>query len=96
MNDYLLTFELDKDAEQVFVHGDPAGPEYFANELLKMAAQAKKGEFPHDHFFTEEWGGNELSSEKQGTEEKLINHVKVFCWPSSEGAKPYGKTQQVI
>jgi hypothetical protein len=85
MDDYLLTFEIDKDSDQIFVHGDSAGLEYFAKSLLKIAEQAKNGEFPHDHFFTEEWGGDELSSEKQGKEDKIINHVKVYGWPSKEG-----------
>jgi len=92
MDEYLLTFELDGESEQIFVHGDPAGLEYFAKSLLRIAEKAKEGEFPHDHFFTEEWGGSELSSEPQGKEGKLINHVKVYGWPNKEGAKPYEKT----
>ena len=90
--DHLLTFELYKDTEKIFVHGDPAGLEYFANALLKTVAQAKKWEIFHNNFFTEEWGGNELSSEKQGEEDKLINPIKVFFWTSIERAKPYEKT----
>ncbi|MAT39862.1 MAG: hypothetical protein CL946_09690 [Ectothiorhodospiraceae bacterium] len=62
MDSYLLTFETNEEGNQVFVHGDPAGLEYFAKQLLEIAAKAKAGEFPHDHYFTEEWGGSELSS----------------------------------
>lgn len=89
MDQHLLTFELDDGAEQIFVHGDPAGLEYFAQALLALAEQAKKGDSPHDHFFTEEWGGYELSSTLQGKEGKLINHVKVYSWPTKDGAQPY-------
>ena len=92
MDDYLLTFETDEEAEQIFIHGDAAGLEFFANSLLKIAEQAKSGEFPHDHFFTEEWGGNELSSEPQSENGNLINHVKVYGWPNTLGSKPYTKT----
>jgi hypothetical protein len=92
MEKYLLTFELDKDADQIFIHGDPSGLENFANNLLRIAKNAKAGDFPHDHFFTEEWGGEELSSIKQSEDTKLINHVKVYGWPTIEGAKPYEKT----
>ncbi len=95
MDDYLLTFETDEEGEQVFVHGDPAGGlEYFAKQLLEIAEQAKAGEFPpHDHYFTEEWGGgNELSSEQQSEKGRLINHVKVYGWPTVKGGKPYSKT----
>jgi len=92
MDNHLLTFELDKESEQIFIHGDPARLEYFANALLKLAAQAKKGELPHDHFMTEEWGGYELSSEPLAEDGKLINHVKVYGWPTAEGAKPHEET----
>ncbi|MBW3197020.1 Imm32 family immunity protein [Marinobacter nauticus] len=92
MEEYLLTFETDEEGEQIFVHGDPAGLEYFAKQLLEIAAKAKAGEFPHDHYFTEEWGGNELSSEPQSEKCRLINHVKVYGWPTVNGGKPYSKT----
>ena len=93
MDDYLLTFETDEEADQVFVHGDPVGLEHFAKALLRIAEQAKAGGFPHDHFFTEGWGGHDLSSVPQESKGKLINHVKVYGWPTKEGAKPYAKTQ---
>jgi hypothetical protein len=91
MDDYLLTFETDEKGEQVFVHGDPAGMQYFAEQLLEIAAKAKAGEFPHDHYFTEKWGGNELSSEQQSEQSRLINHVKVYGWPTVKGSKPYSR-----
>ena len=46
MGDYLLTFEIDEQGEQAFVHGDPAGLEYFAKQLLEIAERAKAGDFP--------------------------------------------------
>jgi hypothetical protein len=92
MEDYLLTFETDDEGEQIFIHGDAAGLEFFAKQLLEIAAKAKAGKFPHDHYFTKEWGGYELSSEQQSETGKLINHVKVYGWPTLQGAKPYAKT----
>ena len=93
MDNHLLAFQIDKDSEQVFVHGDSAGLEFLAKQLLDLAAKARAGEFPHTHFFSEEWGGDgELSSEPQKKDEKLIHHVKVYGWPTIEGAKPYAKT----
>ncbi|MBA3238009.1 MAG: immunity protein 32 [Parachlamydiaceae bacterium] len=32
---------------------------------------------------TSDWGGNELSSEKQNQESEIINHVKIFKWIAS-------------
>lgn len=91
MADFLLTFEVDTEGQQLFIHGDPAGLERFAELLSQLAEDAKAGDFPHDHLFTEEWGGEDLSSVKQGRETRLINHVKVYGWPTVEGAKPYQK-----
>ena len=91
MEDYLLTFEIDEEGEQVFVHGDPSGLEYFAKQFLEIAAKAKAGEFPHHHYFTKEWGGNELSSERQSEKCRLVHHVKVYGWPTVKGGKPYSR-----
>jgi hypothetical protein len=92
MDDYLLIFETDEEGEQVFVHGDPADLEYFAKQLLEIAGKAKAVDFPHEHYFTNEWGGNELSSELQSEKGRIIKHVKVYGWPTVDGCKPYSKT----
>ena len=92
MDKHLLTFEIDGEGEQIAIHGDSAGLEFFAKSLLKIAEQSKNGGFPHEHFHTEEWGGHELSSISQSDKTKLINHVKVYGWPNEQGAKPYAKT----
>ena len=92
MENYLLTFEVDKEAEQIFIHGDPVGLERFANALLKIAKSAKDWDFPHDHFFAEEWGGDDLSSVPQSEDGKPVSHVQIYGWPTKEGAKPYEKT----
>ncbi|MCC4308417.1 immunity protein 32 [Alcanivorax marinus] len=87
--DYLLTFETDETGEQVSIHGDPEGLAFFARELLAIAERAKSGDCPHDHYFTEEWGGYQLSSEPQTDNNRLVNHVKIYGWPTKEGGKPY-------
>ena len=92
MKDFLLTFEVDEKAEQLFIHGDPVGLERFAKTLLQLAQVAKSGDFPHEHLFSEEWGDQYLSSERQSKDTRLINHVKVYGWPTIEGAKPYQTT----
>ncbi|MFC6327164.1 Imm32 family immunity protein [Alloalcanivorax gelatiniphagus] len=89
MMDYLLTFEIDESSEQVSIHGDPEGLAFLAKELLKLAERAKSGDFPHDHYFTEEWGGYQLSSEQQSEKDRLVNHVKIYGWPTKEGGRPY-------
>lgn len=85
----LLTFELDSDKDQLFIHGDPSGLRRFGKLLEYLADQAEQGNFPHDHYFTEEWGGNDLSSVPQEADHECLNHVKIYGWPDKRGAWPY-------
>ena len=94
MTDDLLTFELDAEKEQLFIHGDATGLHRLAKILEHLANLANNGDFPHDHLFTEEWGGDGLSSEEQENDHLHLNHVKIYGWPNKEGAKPYKKSQQ--
>jgi hypothetical protein len=34
----------------------------------------------HQHLMTPEWGGAELSPERQGQSNRLVNHVKIIPW----------------
>jgi hypothetical protein len=79
---YSLTVQTDNDCDQVFIHGSPEGLRFLAKRLEAIAASAEKHGQSHDHLMTEEWGGNELSSELQGGGEsfKLINQLIVYGW----------------
>ena len=73
----MLTFEWDKDSEQLEVHTDNKGLEV----LIKKMSQLKSVEGKdHLHLMTEAWGGSELSDEKQNDQAILINNVKIFKW----------------
>jgi hypothetical protein len=89
----LLVFELDKDKDQLFIHGDPNGLRRLAQLLIELADSAGEGDFPHEHLFTPEWGGEELSSQPQERNHECINHVKIYGWPDSRGAIPYQSEQ---
>ncbi|HEU4765957.1 MAG TPA: Imm32 family immunity protein, partial [Pyrinomonadaceae bacterium] len=69
------TFELTKDGDELEIHGNRAG-------LLQLITIIKKvvdyGE--HDHLMTPSWGGDELTNEKQGLTNTLINKVTVRFW----------------
>jgi hypothetical protein len=34
----------------------------------------------HEHLMTTSWSGSELTEEKQGKNNKLINKVTIFVW----------------
>jgi len=61
----------------VQIHFNQAGLEEFI-ETLKSFLDVKGHE--HFHLMTPDWGGETLTSEKQGLENRLIHHVKVYKW----------------
>lgn len=93
MSDDLLVFEQDIDGDQLFIHGDPAGLRRLSQLFSNLAEQAEKGEFPHRHLFTEEWGGEGLSSVPQEDNHRCLKHVKIYGWPDSRGSSPYKARQ---
>lgn len=88
--DDLLTFEL-KDGDELFVHADPKGLRRLSDMLQKLAAAVEAGDFPHEHLFTSEWGGNDLSSKPQEQGHLCLHHVKIYGWPDIRGALPYSE-----
>ena len=70
----MLTFELNKAQESVEIFFDEAGA-----ELLKSYIDEALKRRDHFHLKTPEWAGTELSSERQGSENELINHVRIAC-----------------
>ena len=72
-----MTFEWDPKNEVLEIHGNKQGIENLRNKLDLLIAS---GGNDHIHLMTKEWGGEELSSEKQATENHLIHGVKIFKW----------------
>ena len=71
----LLTFELKKDGDEIELHGNAQGLRHL---ISRIEAALKNRD--HEHLMTAEWGGNDLSDEKQGEENELIHHVKLMFW----------------
>ncbi|MFZ2446701.1 MAG: Imm32 family immunity protein [Syntrophobacteraceae bacterium] len=92
--DDLLTFELDPDGDQLFIHGNPAGLLRLVRLLHRLAEAAARNEFPHTHLFTKEWGGDDLSSQPQAENHRCLNHVKIYGWPGKRGSAPYSKIEE--
>ena len=76
----MLTVEKDRNAEQVYIHGSPEKLRWLASRLEAIANQAEKSSHAHDHFMTDDWGGNELTNELIGNPEShsIINHLIVY------------------
>ena len=73
----MLTFEWDKDAEQLEIHADSEGLKELVKHIKKLASVEGN---EHLHLMTEDWGGEELSNDKQNEKSELIHHVKIFKW----------------
>lgn len=77
----MLTFELNNNNDRVEIHGDKKGLLKLANILFDMANQ---NESEHRHLMTASWGGDELNSDRQGLNNKLLNHVKILFWDKKD------------
>jgi hypothetical protein len=77
-DNFLLTFELSEQKDELYIHSDLNGLRNLIDELNKLLKSAEKGGNDHTHLMSEEWGGYELSSDSQGGE--ILNHVKIYCW----------------
>lgn len=74
---YWLSFEWDEREQQLQIHGSRAGLERLARTIEKLLRHNPP---EHVHLMTPEWGGDELTSEKQNNHADLINHVKLYYW----------------
>jgi len=74
-----FTVELDKKDESVELHLDKNGAEYLRDLLTRIIESDVED---HLHLMTDEWGGNELTSEKQNqsSDVDLINQLKIMYW----------------
>jgi hypothetical protein len=82
MEEFLLSFEIDKDNEQIQIHGDKKGLQNLCQLINKLISNTEEGYFDHDHLMTPQWGGSELSEKNMGG--LVINHVKVYCWKGEQ------------
>ncbi len=75
--DSLLTFEWNGGNEMLEIHGNQAGLEKLREAINSLLSREVSD---HIHLMTKDWGGDELSCEKQCEENQTINHVKIFQW----------------
>jgi hypothetical protein len=75
----LLTVEFDPNAAAVELHLNDLGIDFLIRTLQNLQAGLSN---EHTHLMTEDWGGGELSSQRQNTaaDVQLINHLKIMYW----------------
>jgi len=76
--------------EAVPIEGDPEGAQVFVyldqeglGRLVEILGNLRKTD--HVHLFSEEWGGWELSNERQNADGLIVRHAKICL--EAEGAK---------
>ena len=74
-----FTIELDKKGETLDIHLNKEGAEYLKGILDKLIKSDRQD---HLHLMTPDWGGDELTSEKQNQskEVELLHPLKIFYW----------------
>ncbi len=75
----IFTIEIDEQGELVEMHLNKEGAEYL-RDILNRVIEVNSDD--HLHLMTPDWGGNELTEEKQNKSDtvKLIHHLKLMYW----------------
>lgn len=73
----ILTFEISHEDEILEIHMNSLGAKYLIDLLENMFRENKSN---HNHLFSENWGGHELTVEKQNLnpDYELIDGVKII------------------
>jgi hypothetical protein len=86
---HLLTFELSEEGDELTIYGDPPGLRLLCERLTDLAVKAETLSKPGvEQLSTSAWGGNELSLQPQGTNTRLIYHVRVVAKPRTGKKAP--------
>ena len=87
----LLAFVASQDSSVVHIHLDKAGVDKLINVLEQIRRKLQNDEVEHDHLFSEDWGGYDLTISDQLDNEKgePVHHVKIFGW-NEEWAEKHG------
>jgi len=71
----MLTFEITRDGDVLEIHADQEGLSVLMSRFEQLRSHGG-----HLHLMTPAWGGEELSEDQQGDENRLLHHVKVMLW----------------
>ena len=74
-NNFLLSFEVSKDGDELNIHCDEVGLDNFILILSQM-----REKISHENLMTPSWGGSELSENPQSKDDHLLNKVTIHKW----------------
>jgi len=73
-NNFLLSFELSQDNDELDIHCDEEGLIRLKQALSNLQSSQ------HEHLMTPSWGGSELSEQAQSSGSSLLNKVTIHKW----------------
>jgi len=81
---FLLSVVTSSDGDIVYIHTDYAGLEKLSSVIDRLKEELRQGNSDHDHLFSEEWGGSDLTLSMLETEQRencrQVHHVKIYSW----------------
>lgn len=81
---HLLSVVLDPEGDVVYLHADRAGLGHLREALDRLIRSLDKGEYPHDHLMSPDWGSWELTTSMLESERergcRTVHHVKIYGW----------------
>jgi|WetSurMetagenome_2_1015567.scaffolds.fasta_scaffold648069_1 hypothetical protein len=80
MSNKLLTFELTEGMDAIEIHADQQGLQDLIDRLLRLKNSLPGKSSEHEHLMTPNWGGTELTQDKQSVNSTLINKGTVHLW----------------
>jgi hypothetical protein len=75
-------FTVEVSEEMVEIHLNDEGIDFLIDRLKSL----KNRKNDHDHLMTQDWGGNEITNNKQNLNDrfKLMHHLKLIYWNDSK------------
>ncbi len=74
---HVLTFELDPKTRELEIHANIDGLKIL-REKIDMLIRANSPD--HTHLMSQNWGGEEITNQKQSDANEMIKSVKIFKW----------------
>ncbi len=82
--EYLFSVVSESDCAEVYMHLDEDGLTELINILTCLRKNVVEGKCDHDHLFTTDWAGWELSNSMMDDEMKQncvqVHHLKIYAW----------------
>ena len=80
---HLVDIQTDFAGSQVFIYADAEGLAVLKQTVERLQSKVENGVCDHDHLFSADWGGCELSRSDLSEGMHHVLHVKIYGWSKS-------------